>query len=134
MVGVFARTRSQVLGVAMGSLFGGMLLPNFIHQLGLITPWALPNIFPALVMQIPLPLATALVPILMTATWSIGFIIAALWKLPRLEFWAFLMSPEPLGGSGDPLQFGNMPSTDNQSKQEQNNKGESNGTVFEQGR
>jgi ABC-type transport system involved in multi-copper enzyme maturation permease subunit len=86
MLGVFARTRSQVLGVAMGSLFGGMLLLNIIRQLGLITPWSLPNILPALVIQIPLPFTTAFMPILMTAIWSIVFIVAALWKLPRLEF------------------------------------------------
>ena len=86
MLGVFAKTRSQVLGVAMGSLFGGMLLLSIISQLGLIMPWSLPNILPALAMQIPLPLATALMPILMTALWSIVFMVAALWKLPRLEF------------------------------------------------
>ena len=86
MLGVFARTRSQVLGVAMGSLFGGMLLSSLISQLGLITPWSLPNILPVLALQIPLPLATAFMPILMTAIWSIVFVIAALWKLSRLEF------------------------------------------------
>jgi len=86
MLGVFARTRGQVLGVAMGSLFGGMMLPGLISQLGLITPWSLPNILPVLALQMPLPLATALMPILMTAIWSIVFVIAALWKLARLEF------------------------------------------------
>jgi ABC-type transport system involved in multi-copper enzyme maturation permease subunit len=86
MLGVFARTRSQVLGVAMGSLFGGMLLSSLISQLGLITPWSLPNILPVLALQIPLQLATALTPILMTAIWSIVFIAAALWKIDRLEF------------------------------------------------
>ncbi len=86
MLGVFARTRGQVLGIAMGSLFGGMLLSSLISQLGLITPWALPNILPILALQMPLPLATALTPILMTAIWSIVFIVAALWKLARLEF------------------------------------------------
>ena len=86
MLGVFVKTRSQVLGVAMGSLFGGMLLSSLISQLGLITPWSLPNILPVLALQIPLPLATAFMPILMTAIWSIVFVFAALWKLPRLEF------------------------------------------------
>jgi len=86
MLGVFVKTRSQVLGVAMGSLFGGILLSSLISQLGLITPWSLPNLLPALALQIPLPLATALTPILMTAIWSVVFIFAALWKLSRLEF------------------------------------------------
>jgi len=86
MLGVFARTRGQVLGVAMGSLFGGMMLPGIIHQLGLITPWSLPSILPALVVQTPLPLGTALMPILMAAIWFIVFVVAALWKLARLEF------------------------------------------------
>jgi len=86
MLGVFAKTRGQVLGVALGSLFGGMLLSSLISQLGLITPWSLPNILPVLALQIPLPLATALMPILMTALWSIVFMVAALWKLSRLEF------------------------------------------------
>jgi len=86
MLGVFAKTRSQVLGVAMGSLFGGMLLLSIISQLGLTTPWSLPNILPALALQIPLPFATAFMPILMTAIWSIVFMVAALWKLSRLEF------------------------------------------------
>jgi len=85
-MGVFAKTRSQVLGVAMGSLFGGMILSSIIHQIGLITPWSLPNILPALAMGIEIPFTTALLPILMTAIWSIGLVAAALWKLSRLEF------------------------------------------------
>jgi ABC-2 type transport system permease protein len=86
MLGVFARTRSQVLGVALGSFFAGMVLPSLISQLGLITPWSLPNLLPALALQMPLPFATAFMPILMTAIWSVVFIVAALWKLSRLEF------------------------------------------------
>jgi ABC-2 type transport system permease protein len=86
MMGVFAKTRSAVLCVAMGSLFGGMLLPDIIRQLALITPWSLPDVLRQLAMQIPLPFATAFMPILMTAIWPIAFIVAALWKLPRLEF------------------------------------------------
>jgi len=86
MLGVFAKTRSQVFGVAMGSLFGGMILSSIVHQFGMVTPWSLPNILPALVMEISLPLTTTLLPILMTAIWSIGFVAAALWKLARLEF------------------------------------------------
>jgi len=86
MMGVFARTRGLVLGVAMGSLFGGMFLPDLIRELGLVTPWSLPDIIRQLVMQIQLPFTTAFMPILMTAMWSIVFIIAALWKLSRLEF------------------------------------------------
>lgn len=86
MLGVFLKTRSQVLGIAMGSFFGGMVLPSLISQLGLITPWSLPNILPALALQIPLPFTTVFMPIVMAAIWSIVFIIAALWKLSRLEF------------------------------------------------
>jgi len=86
MLGVFTKTRSQVLGVAMGLLFAGLILPNIIPQLSLITPWGLPNILPALVMGITIPLTTALMPILMTAIWSFLFIAAALWKFARLEF------------------------------------------------
>jgi len=86
MLGVFARTRGQVLGVAMGVLFGGMVLPGFVSELGLITPWLLPNILPGLALQMPLEPAATLTPIAMTALWSIVFIGAALWKLSRLEF------------------------------------------------
>ena len=86
MLGVLVKTRSQVLGIAMGSFFGGMLLPNLINQLGLVTPWLLPNILPVLALQMQIPFVTAYLPILMTAIWSMVFIIVALWKLPRLEF------------------------------------------------
>jgi len=86
MLGVLVKTRSQVLGIAMGLFFGGMLLPNLINQLGLVTPWLLPNILPVLALQMQIPFVTAYLPILMTAIWSIVFIIVALWKLPRLEF------------------------------------------------
>lgn len=86
MLGVVAKTRGQVLGVAMGVLFGGILLPNIIGKIGLLTPWLLPNILPALAMEIPLPLTTVLTPILATFAWSITFVIAALWKLSRQEF------------------------------------------------
>lgn len=86
MLGVFVKTRIQVLGITMGSLFGGMLLSSLVSQLGLITPWSLPNILPVLALQIPLPLTNLLAPILMTTIWSIIFVVAALWKLSRLEF------------------------------------------------
>ena len=85
-LGVFARSRSIVLGVAMGSLFGGMLLPSLINELGLITPWALPSILPGLALQYPVPLSTSLPPIFSTAVWSIVFIAAALRKLNKLEY------------------------------------------------
>jgi ABC-type transport system involved in multi-copper enzyme maturation permease subunit len=86
MMGVFAKTRGQVLCVALGSLFGGMFLPILIKELGFVTPWCLPDILRQLALGIPLPLTSTLIPILATAIWSIVFVSAALWKLPRLEF------------------------------------------------
>lgn len=86
MMGVFAKTRGQALCVALGSLFGGMFLPILISQLASVTPWCLPDILRQLALGIPLPLNITLMPILATAIWSVVFVGAALWKLPRLEF------------------------------------------------
>jgi len=85
MMGVLVDSRSQVLGVAMGVLFGGQILAGFIDKLARLTPWLLPAILPTAASgaTLPLPVST---PLLATAIWSAIFVAVALYKFERLEF------------------------------------------------
>jgi ABC-type transport system involved in multi-copper enzyme maturation permease subunit len=85
MMGVFTDSRGTLLGVAMGTLFGGLMLLNILGKLALLTPWVLPMLLPSVAMGEPLPLPVSL-PIIATVAWFAVFIVAALWKVRRLEF------------------------------------------------
>lgn len=83
MLGVFLKSRTLLLGVAMGTLFGGQVLP--VGQLALYTPWPLFQmvLLPVMGQPIAPELNTVLVS---TAVWSLLFIAAAIWQMNRLEF------------------------------------------------
>jgi len=85
MMGVFAESRNRLLGVALGTLLGGMVLSSIVGRLALVTPWLLPTLLPMLALGEALPLPISL-PMIATAAWCVVFIVAALWKFERLEF------------------------------------------------
>ncbi|MCA9972537.1 MAG: ABC transporter permease [Anaerolineales bacterium] len=83
MLGVLLRSRTLLLGVAIGVLFGGQVIP--VGQLGLYTPWPLFQmvLLPAMGQAVPPELLTVLVS---TAVWSGIFSAVAIWRMNRLAF------------------------------------------------
>lgn len=85
LLGAFASSRGPVAGGALGFMFAGMLLPNFVPQLAVIFPWQLADIAAGLALDTPLP-ATWPIPVLATALWTLLFTVGALWRFGREEF------------------------------------------------
>lgn len=83
MLGVLFDTRPPLLGLALGSLFGGSFVP--IAAIVQFTPWKLTDLVVLPVMGQPLPpVATTM--LLSTAVWSVVFIAVAIWHFNRQEF------------------------------------------------
>lgn len=83
MLGVLFDTRPPLLGIALGSLFGGSLIP--IAAIVQFTPWKLADLVILPVMGQPLPPIAATM-LLSTAAWSVVFIAVAIWQFKRQEF------------------------------------------------
>jgi ABC-2 type transport system permease protein len=89
MLGTFFNTRGAVLGITLGSMFAGSLIPSFLPKVAAFFPWTLGQIALALApgssSSPPLP-ATAFVPVAATLLWSLLFIVLAIWRFSREEF------------------------------------------------
>ena len=86
MLGTLFATRGPLSGVALGCLFGGLVLPNFLPRtITLLTPWLLIQLAPALARGEVLP-AEAILPLIATALWVVLFVAVALWRFGREEF------------------------------------------------
>jgi ABC-2 type transport system permease protein len=82
LLGVLCKTRASLLGVALGSLFGGSLVP--VAQVVQFTPWKLGNVALLPVMGQPLP-PVAVTMLASTVVWSLLFIVVAIWQFNRQE-------------------------------------------------
>jgi hypothetical protein len=89
MMGVLTGNRPLLLGVSLGTHFGGMMaisfLAKFLGRFALLTPWSLFNVLPAAVLGAPLPLSIW-VPIGVTTALSVVFVTVTLARFERLEF------------------------------------------------
>ena len=83
MLGVLFQSRGPLLAIALGSLFGGSLVP--IAAIAQFTPWHLGNLVILPMMGMPLP-PVALIMLASTAVWSILFIAVAIWRFNKQEF------------------------------------------------
>lgn len=83
LLGVLFKRRGPLLGIALGSLLGGSLVP--VAQIAQFTPWKLGNLvlLPVSGMALP-PFATTM--LVSTAVWSVIFTAVAIWQMGRLEF------------------------------------------------
>jgi ABC-2 type transport system permease protein len=83
LLGVLVKSRTLLLGIALGSLLGGAILP--VPNIVQFTPWKLGDLalLPASGQPLP-PITTPM--LISTAVWSILFIIVAIWQFNRLEF------------------------------------------------
>lgn len=89
MMGTLTTNRSLVMGVALGTLFGGQLLLNAlvmlpIAPLAFVTPWILPQVAQAAAIPPGLPLEMWL-PVIATAVWSALFVAIAVYRFKRME-------------------------------------------------
>jgi ABC-2 type transport system permease protein len=84
LLGVLVNNRGLVLGVTLGFFFAGQLIGGFVPDLDMLTPWLLPRIAVALVMEGSLP-GPLLLPVLTTACWIVVFLVIALWRFERSE-------------------------------------------------
>ncbi len=78
MMEVFSDKRTTVLAVGLGSALGGMLLVQFLPFLAYITPFALGNLAPLVVLGSPVNNFSVWLPILSTATLGVVFLVAAI--------------------------------------------------------
>jgi ABC-2 type transport system permease protein len=82
--GAFTRSRGATLGIPLLVMLGGMVLLEFVPDLGTVTPLTLGDMASMLATTGVLP-AGALLPIAATALWIVAFAVAALWKFERVE-------------------------------------------------
>ncbi len=85
LVGTFAHSRGPVAGTALGFLFAGLLVPDFLPQSAVVFPWKLADIAGGLALGGALP-ATWSISVIATALWTVLFIGVALWRFGREEF------------------------------------------------
>jgi ABC-type transport system involved in multi-copper enzyme maturation permease subunit len=89
MMGVLTANRPLLLGVSLGTHFGGVMaisfLAKFLGRFALLTPWSLFNALPAAVLGAPLPLSIW-VPIGVTAGLTVVFVAVTLARFEQLEF------------------------------------------------
>lgn len=83
LLGVVFKSRGPLLGITLGSLFGGSLVP--VAAIVQFTPWKLGDLVILPVMGMALP-PIAITMLVSTAVWSLLFIAAAIWQMNRLEF------------------------------------------------
>jgi len=89
LLGTFFNSRGAVLGISLGFMFAGSLIPSFLPKLAAFFPWTLGQIALALApgssSSPPLP-ATAFIPVVASLLWSLLFIVLAIWRFRREEF------------------------------------------------
>lgn len=85
MLGTFFHGRGSVSGIAIGFLFGGLILPSFFPWMTGWLPWALPSLAAMAAQQQPLP-AGSVIAIIISLLWTLLCILVALWRFEREEF------------------------------------------------
>ncbi len=89
MLGTFFNSRGAVLGITLGFMFAGNVIPNALPDSAALFPWMLGQI--ALVLALgsrapqSLPL-TAIIPVIATLVWIMIFIALAIWRFDKEEF------------------------------------------------
>jgi ABC-2 type transport system permease protein len=89
MLGAFFNSRGAVLGVALGFMFAGFVIPNALPDSAMFFPWMLGQV--ALVLALgpsapqPLP-PSAILPVIATILWIVIFVALALWGFRKEEF------------------------------------------------
>lgn len=86
MLGTLFAARGAVTGIGVALVVGGLILPNFLPEWVMsVMPWGLPRVSFGLTIEQSLPpqMVTALI---VTAAWTVIFMLVALWRFGREEF------------------------------------------------
>lgn len=89
MLGTFFNSRGAVLGIALGFMFAGFVIPNVWPDVAMIFPWMLGQL--ALLLALgpnapgPIP-PSAIIPVIATILWMVIFVALALWGFRKEEF------------------------------------------------
>ena len=83
MMEVLVDSRGIVLGVTLGAALGGALLVNLFPFFALITPFAMPNLIPLIVMETTLPEYLIWLPFFCTFIMCLIFITISLWRFNK---------------------------------------------------
>ena len=84
MLGVLFEQRGPVLGTAFGIMFGGMIIASIFPQINYILPLSMDQFALSLSQGQSLP-AMAVSQLVMTAVWSVIFLVVALQRFQRIE-------------------------------------------------
>jgi ABC-2 type transport system permease protein len=84
MLGTCFQVRGGVIGIGLGFLFAGELVPSFAPWMQYVTPWGLGGMAGGYVAGTPLP-AWALAPIAATAVLIPALLAVSLWRFNREE-------------------------------------------------
>ena len=84
LLGTLVQSSGPVAGIALGSLFGGLMAQDRLAQLARVMPWVLPSAAGLHATQVAGVKWT--LPAIATALWIGLFVAAALWRFRREEF------------------------------------------------
>ena len=86
LLGTIFNARGPVTGIALGFLFGGMILADFLPDwVTFIFPWPLKDVASGLALSKALPAGWP-IPVIASLLWTVIFISVALWRFKREEF------------------------------------------------
>ena len=85
MLGTLFSSRGAVSGTAIGFMFAGMILPNFLKGVPKYFPWMLPELGAGLTLGKDMPPWWHW-PVAATALWIVVFVAVAVWRFGREEF------------------------------------------------
>jgi ABC-2 type transport system permease protein len=86
MLGTLFTTRGAITGIGLSLVVGGLILPNFLPEWVMsVMPWGFPRVAFGLTtgQSLPPQMVTALI---LTAIWTVLFMVVALWHFGREEF------------------------------------------------
>jgi ABC-type transport system involved in multi-copper enzyme maturation permease subunit len=86
MLGTFFKSRTPILGVAIGSVLGGSMIGGFIKPLLTVTPWILGNSTELMVLGQAVALEMMAYPLFATTLWCIIFTLVAMLRFEKTEF------------------------------------------------
>lgn len=89
MLGTFFNSRGAVLGIALGFMFAGNIVPNVLPDAAAFFPWMLHQIALVLALGPSAPQAlpaTSVIPIIATSLWIVIFVVLSIWRFGREEF------------------------------------------------
>ncbi len=89
MLGTLYNSRGAVLGIALGFMFAGYVIPNVFPDIAAFSPWMLGQIALVLALGTRAPQSlppTAIIPVIATILWIMIFTALALWRFGKEEF------------------------------------------------